>query len=127
MKLGGGVLVGAAGENAGHLIMDGEKALHLTRRLKALHDPLSSARRLVGILRSVIEMGWTAPIGINVPRCGSRRACRRRPPAMSITIIGLDTAKSVFQVHGVNDPGKPEIRRKLRRSEPTAFFGKQEA
>ena len=35
---------------------------------------------------------------------------------MSITMIGLDTAKSVFQVHGVNETGKVEIRRKLRRS-----------
>ena len=28
---------------------------------------------------------------------------------MSITMIGLDTAKSVFQVHGVNETGKVEI------------------
>ena len=25
---------------------------------------------------------------------------------MSITMIGLDTAKSVFQIHGVNETGK---------------------
>ena len=31
-------------------------------------------------------------------------------------MIGLDTAKSVFQVHGVNETGKVEIKRKLRRS-----------
>ena len=46
---------------------------------------------------------------------------------MSITMIGLDTAKSVFQVHGVNETGKVEIRRKLRRSELIPFFEKQEA
>jgi transposase len=46
---------------------------------------------------------------------------------MSITMIGLDTAKSVFQVHGVNEAGKVEIKRKLRRSELIAFFEKQEA
>ncbi len=46
---------------------------------------------------------------------------------MSITMIGLDTAKSVFQVHAVNEAGKVEIRRKLRRSELIAFFEKQEA
>src|ERR1700720_270893 len=45
---------------------------------------------------------------------------------MSITMIGLDTAKSVFQVHGVNEAGKVEIRRKLRRSELIPFFEKQE-
>ena len=41
---------------------------------------------------------------------------------MSITMIGLDTAKSVFQIHGVNEAGKAEIKRKLRRSELIAFF-----
>ena len=46
---------------------------------------------------------------------------------MSITMIGLDTAKSVFQVHGVDEAGKLEIRRKLRRSELISFFEKQEA
>ena len=46
---------------------------------------------------------------------------------MSITMIGLDTAKSVFQIHGVNKTGKVEIKRKLRRSELIAFFEKQES
>ena len=46
---------------------------------------------------------------------------------MSITMIGLDTAKSVFQVHAVDETGTTEIRRKLRRSELIPFFEKQEA
>ena len=46
---------------------------------------------------------------------------------MSITMIGLDTAKSVFQVHGVNETGQVEIKRKLRRSELVPFFEKLEA
>jgi transposase len=46
---------------------------------------------------------------------------------MSVTMIGLDTAKSVFQIHGVNEIGKVEIRRKLRRSELIAFFEKHES
>jgi hypothetical protein len=41
---------------------------------------------------------------------------------MSISMIGLDTAKSVFQVHAVDQPGEMEIRRKLRRSELIALF-----
>jgi error-prone DNA polymerase len=41
-------------------------------------------------------------------------------------MIGLDTARSVFQIHGVNETGKVEIRRKLRRSDLIAFFEKQE-
>ena len=45
---------------------------------------------------------------------------------MSITMIGLDTAQTFFQVHAVNEPGKVEIRRKLRQSELIAFLEKQE-
>jgi hypothetical protein len=55
MKLRGGLLVGAAGENVGDLIMDGKKPLHLPRRLEPLHDSLSSSRRLVRILRPIVE------------------------------------------------------------------------
>ena len=46
---------------------------------------------------------------------------------MSVSMIGLDTAKSVFQVHAVIEAGKPEIKRKLRRSELIPFFEKQDA
>jgi transposase len=41
-------------------------------------------------------------------------------------MIGLDTAKSVFQIHGVNATGKVELKRKLRRSELIAFFEKRQ-
>jgi transposase len=41
---------------------------------------------------------------------------------MQITTIGLDLAKSWFQVHGVDASGKVAIRRKLKRSEVIAFF-----
>jgi error-prone DNA polymerase len=44
---------------------------------------------------------------------------------MSITTIGLDTAKSVFQIHGVNEAGKVELKRKVRRGDLIAFFEKQ--
>lgn len=46
---------------------------------------------------------------------------------MSVTMIGLDTAKSVFQIHGVGVAGKAEIKRKLGRSELLPFFEKQPA
>src|SRR4051812_11181116 len=46
---------------------------------------------------------------------------------MSISMIGLDTAKSVFQIHGVNEAGKVELKRKVRRSDLIAFFKKQES
>ncbi|HEX8212921.1 MAG TPA: IS110 family transposase [Longimicrobium sp.] len=41
---------------------------------------------------------------------------------MSITMIGLDVAKSVFQLHGIDASGKVQLKRKLRRSELIPFF-----
>jgi transposase len=46
---------------------------------------------------------------------------------MSISMIGFDTAKTVFQIHGVDETGRAEIRRKLRRNDLIAFFEKQAA
>ena len=43
---------------------------------------------------------------------------------MTIIRIGLDTAKHVFQVHGVDETEQPVLRRQLRRSEIARFFGK---
>jgi transposase len=42
----------------------------------------------------------------------------------SITTIGLDIAKSVFQVHGVDVAGQVVIRRQLKRRYLLAFFEK---
>ena len=41
---------------------------------------------------------------------------------MQITTIGLDLAKHVFQVHGVDNGGQVVIRRRLRRVEVVRFF-----
>ena len=40
----------------------------------------------------------------------------------TITTIGLDIAKSVFQVHGVDAQGKVIVRRQLKRRYVLAFF-----
>ena len=42
----------------------------------------------------------------------------------SITTVGLDIAKSVFQVHGVDAAGQVVIRRQLKRRYVLAFFQK---
>src|SRR5258707_13648594 len=42
----------------------------------------------------------------------------------TITTIGLDIAKSVFQVHGVDAGGRVVIRRQLKRRQVLAFFEK---
>jgi error-prone DNA polymerase len=45
---------------------------------------------------------------------------------MNITRIGLDTAKSIFQVHGVDETGKAIMKRKLQRCEMLPFFERLE-
>src|SRR5260370_3484655 len=41
---------------------------------------------------------------------------------MQITTIGLDIAKNVFQVHGIDATEKVVVRKQLRRSKVIAFF-----
>src|SRR4051812_15016375 len=41
---------------------------------------------------------------------------------MQITTIGLDIAKNVFQVHGIDATEKVVVRKQLRRSQVLAFF-----
>lgn len=41
-----------------------------------------------------------------------------------VSTIGLDLAKTVFAVHGVNEAGAVTIRRPLRRAQVLAYFGK---
>ncbi len=43
-----------------------------------------------------------------------------------IITIGLDIAKNVFQVHGIDGSGGIVIRRKLRRREVVGFFERLE-
>src|ERR1700760_3208836 len=43
---------------------------------------------------------------------------------MQITTVGLDLAKRVFQVHGVDASGEVVIRKALRRSQMLPFFAK---
>jgi transposase len=41
---------------------------------------------------------------------------------MQVTTIGLDIAKNVFQVHGIDAREKVVVRRQLRRGQVIAFF-----
>lgn len=46
---------------------------------------------------------------------------------MKITTVGLDLAKNVFQVHGVDEEGEVVVRKTLRRRQMIPFFSKLEA
>jgi transposase len=43
---------------------------------------------------------------------------------MEISTIGLDLAKSVFQVHGIDAAGNVLVRKALRRAQMLPFFSK---
>src|SRR5712671_1454349 len=43
-------------------------------------------------------------------------------PMSEITVIGLDFAKHVFQVHGADPDGRPALRKRLRRGQVLEFF-----
>ena len=41
---------------------------------------------------------------------------------MKITTVGIDLAKNVFQLHGIDELGKTVIKKKLQREQMTEFF-----
>ena len=43
---------------------------------------------------------------------------------MKLTMIGIDLAKNVFQVHGADDRGKAVLRKQLKRAQMISFFAK---
>lgn len=43
---------------------------------------------------------------------------------MQITRIGLDLAKNVFQIHGVDQEGRPVLHKQIRRDQVAMFFAK---
>ena len=45
---------------------------------------------------------------------------------MKITTVGIDVAKSIFQVHGVDERGNVVLRRQIRRAQMLLFFAKLE-
>jgi transposase len=41
---------------------------------------------------------------------------------MTITTIGIDLAKNVFQIHGVDGSGKTVLKKQLRRNQVLTYF-----
>lgn len=44
---------------------------------------------------------------------------------MKVMTIGLDLAKNVFQVHGVNERGVAVLRKQLKRDQLVPFFARR--
>jgi transposase len=67
-------------------------------------------------------MGWMAP---SQQRCARLAAVEQHQGGaihMEIATIGLDLAKQVFQVHGVDEAGHVVVQRRLRRAQVITYF-----
>ncbi len=70
-------------------------------------------------------MGWMAPLRHRRANLVFLANHQEREPSMSeITTIGLDLAKHVFQVHGIDAEGTTVLRKRLRRGQVLAFFSR---
>src|SRR5438067_13750139 len=58
-------------------------------------------------------------------RCAKMRSLQistREPSVEKIIRIAIDTSKSVYQLHGVNEAEQPVRRQKMKRDQMIAFF-----
>jgi transposase len=89
--------------------------------LDAIEEPLDAIQ--LPELGSL--MGWTAPDPTASPCAKVVLSITRGKGAvpMQVSTVGLDIAKNVFQVHGVDDHGRTVLRRKVRRDQLLKLFG----
>ena len=66
-------------------------------------------------------MGWMAPLRHLSAKLLDRISSNGEPSMGELTTIGLDLAKHVFQVHGVDAEGATVLRKQLRRAQVLAF------
>jgi transposase len=79
---------------------------------------------MLALATEVIE-GWMAPLRHLSAKLLSDRISSEWEPSMGeVTTIGLDLAKHVFQVHGVDAEGAMVLRKQLRRAQVLAFFSR---
>ena len=68
-------------------------------------------------------MWWTVPLpATKCPRVIVAIESHQGAIDMQVTTIGLDIAKNVFQVHGIDAAEKVVVRKQLRRSQVLEFF-----
>src|SRR6218665_1495211 len=70
-------------------------------------------------------MGWTPP-PVTASKCQSGDVDQPLEPrgasTMKLTTVGIDLAKNVFQVHGIDEHGKVLVKKQLRRDQMATFF-----
>src|SRR3954462_9685398 len=66
-------------------------------------------------------MVWTPPDGLSVPEWGCSSPLKEAS-MNQVSTVGLDLAKSIFQLHGADSAGAVVFRKKLRRGQLLAFL-----
>ena len=67
------------------------------------------------VATDALDVGVDGPLTASLCQAGGLQVASREPSTMQLTTIGLDLAKHVFQVHGVDAAGNIVLRRRLRR------------
>src|SRR5438477_5786504 len=77
------------------------------------------------VSRTMMSDGVDGPLAASRCQLVFSNNHQEKEPCMSeITTIGLDLAKHVFQVHGVDAQGTTVLRKRLRRGQVLAFFSR---
>jgi transposase len=101
----------------------------LARIVAARLQSLWAPEQIAGWLKHTYWNGRLlslASAGCHSERGRSCPAPTRRRQLMTIVTIGLDLAKNVFQVHGVDERGIAVLRKQLKRDQIAAFFARLE-
>jgi hypothetical protein len=68
-------------------------------------------------------MVWMAPApGVAMRHDGMSFSQLEEPSIFEVSTVGVDLAKNVIQIHGVDSDGNVVMRRQLRRGQFLAFF-----
>src|SRR5262249_27616166 len=73
------------------------------------------------LLAQTLRFGWSY---LSAKLLADRNSSEWETSMREITTIGLDLAKHVFQVHGVDAEGATVLRKQLRRAQVLAFFSR---
>jgi transposase len=99
--------------------------VHAERLVHKLVPMTASQRRAVEVTRTLIWCWCGRPPAASMCQNEVVSNLKRRGPSVEeIRRIGMDTSKNIFQLHGVDIAETPVLRKKLRRKDMVAFFGK---
>src|SRR5215813_5657998 len=118
------MLFHSAYEAMGAFIAPGIPCALSSFREGSTHHPDAIVSRVCGIALSELFDGVDGPRSRHksAKTWSSVNATREEPSMGEVSTIGLDLAKHVFQVHGVDEQGNVTVRKPLRRGAVLKFF-----